>query len=344
MVAVDESELRAGAGQISDWLAQVESWLFQKTEFRMIPDLVIPFGPTGSAGFPAGAPRVGFAGFPSDYSLAILLGLLRSPLQLAGIATSLGANPAIAGVNALSQVADHLEVPLLRLARVNDYDSIAALRSLGADMFLIASFDQILRNRALSIPPRGWVNAHPSLLPKYRGPEPVYWALVEGEREAGISFQRVAAGIDAGPLLAQFRAPVRDDDTAGSLTRRLTELGWRGVSRAVDLALKGDPGTPMDMGEGSYYTSVGHRRVDRVDSVELADRMVRAGNPNMLAAAAAGARICYVISARRVDPGDPAPGPRLHYPDGDLLLETTVDRCGCHHAEPVGRCPHDETA
>lgn len=310
----------------------------------MVPDLVIPFDPEGPVDLPANSPRVGFAGFPSDFSLAILLGLLRSGVRVAGIATSLGANPAIAGVNALSQVADHLGVPLLRLARVNDYDSIAALRSLRAEMFLIASFDQILRQRALALPSQGWVNVHPSLLPKYRGPEPVYWAIVEGEQEAGISFQRVAAGIDAGPLLAQFRAPVRGDDTAGTLTKRLTELGWSAVPGAVALALSGAPGSPMDLGQGSYYTSVGHRRLDRVDSADLADRLVRAGNPNMLAAAALGQSTCYVIAARRIGADDPTPGPRLHYPDGDLLLERTVDRCGCHHAEPVGRCPHEETA
>ncbi len=330
------------APPLSPWLARVERWLLEKSEFRMVPDLRIPFPGQGSWQPPAGRPRVAFAGFPSDFSLLILLGLLRSEVQVVGLATSLGANPAIAGENALSQVADHLGVPLLRLARVNDYDSVVALKRLRADLHLIASFDQILHRKVLAIPPAGWVNVHPSLLPKYRGPEPVYWALMEGETETGISFQRVAAGIDSGPLLRQLREPIRERDTAGTITRRVTELAWQAVPAVVAMALAGDPGQALDLSTGSYFTSVGHRRVDRATSVTEADRLVRAGEPNMLAATALQGTVCYVRRARPVEPGDPVPGPRLHFPDGDLLLLETEASCGCHHAELVGSCPHDD--
>lgn len=343
MVSVLHPGPTATSQPSSPWLAEVESWLWAKSEFRMVPDLLVPPLPGARDHIaPRGGPRVGFAGFPSDFSLALLLALIDSGVQIAGIATSVGANPAIAGENALSQVADHLGVPLLRLARVNEYDSLVALERLRADLFMIASFDQILGEHALGIPKLGWVNVHPSLLPKYRGPEPVYWAIVNGEREAGVSFQRVARAIDAGPLLAQRSAPVLASDTGGSLTRRLTELGAGCVPEVVAAALAGDPGTPMDMSLGSYYTSVGHRRIDHVDSAVMADRLVRAGNPNMVAATSCGGRVCYVLRARLVAHSDMDPGPRLTFPDGDLLLEETSDRCGCHHGEPVGSCPHDE--
>ncbi len=328
---------------ISHWLAQVEEWLWSKAEFRMVPDLKIPTAvPADPVAQDGSLPAVGFVGFPSDYSLAILLALLRSGVRITGLATSLGANPAIAGENALSQIADHLQVPLLRLARVNDYDSLVALERLHADLFVVASFDQILRRKALELPRLGWVNVHPSLLPSYRGPEPIYWAIVNGEQESGVSFQRVAERIDAGPLLAQVRVPILPDDTAGSLTQRVTKAGAAQTAEAVRAALLGEPGRQMDLSLGSYFTSVGHRRIDRAGSVVTADRLVRAGNPNMLAATACGGRVCYVLRARPVQPGDHSPGPRLDFPDGQLLIEETVDRCGCHHGEPVGSCPHDE--
>jgi methionyl-tRNA formyltransferase len=327
----------------SPWLARVESWLWAKPEFRMVPDLVIPFGPEGPPSTPRpDLPRVGFVGFPSDFSLAILLGLLRAGVQLAGVATSLGANPVIAGQNALSQVADHLGVPLLRLARVNDYDSVVALERLRAKMFVVASFDQIMGQKVLHIPPLGFVNVHPSLLPQYRGPEPIYWAIVKGETESGVSFQKVAPEIDAGPLLAQERAPILPTDTAGALTRRVTQAGALRLPDVVRRALASDQGEAMDMTTGSYFTSVGHRRIDLVESALLADRLVRAGNPNMLAAAQCGGHTCYVIKVRRIAASDPSLGPRLHYPDGDILVEETINRCGCHHGEPIGSCPHDE--
>ena len=327
----------------SPWLAAVEEWLWQKRSFRMVPDLKLPLTPSGAPTLsPKGALRVGFAGFPSDYSLAMLLALIDSGVELVGLATSLGANPAISGENALSQVADHLRVPLLRLARINEYDSLVALRRLEADLFLVASFDQILREKALAVPRLGWVNVHPSRLPQYRGPEPLYWAIVNDERETGISFQRLARGIDAGPLLLQRTAVVRPDDDSGTLARRLSQLGAESTGEAIWLAQSGFAGTPLDLSRGSYFTSVGHRRIDQADSAALADRLVRAGNPNMLASSECGGRLCYVVKVRRVAASDPSPGPRLHFPDGDLILEQTVDRCGCHHGEPVGSCPHDE--
>ena len=309
----------------------------------MVPDLVLPMPPRGRPSPAAsGSFRVGFAGFPSDYSLAILLALIDSGVELVGVATSVGANPAISGDNALSQVADHMQVPLLRLARINEYDSLAALRRLEADLFLVASFDQILRERALAVPRLGWVNVHPSRLPQYRGPEPIYWAIVNDEKETGISFQRVERGIDAGPLLLQRLEVIQPGDDTGTLARRLSELGAESTREALQLAQSGFAGTPLDLAQGSYFTSVGHRRVDQAESAALADRLVRAGNPNMLAATNCGGRLCYVVKARRVAAADHAPGPRLHFPDGDLIVEETVDRCGCHHGEPIGSCPHDE--
>lgn len=327
----------------SPWLGAVEEWLWQKRSFRMVPDLKLPLQPSGQPAAAApGALRVGFAGFPSDYSLAMLLALIDSGVELVGLATSLGANPAISGENALSQVADHMGVPLLRLARINEYDSLVALRRLGADLFLVASFDQILRDKALAVPRLGWVNVHPSRLPQYRGPEPLYWAIVNDERETGISFQRLERGIDAGPLLLQLMETIRPDDDTGTLSRRLSELGAQSTGEAVRLAQSGFAGTPLDLAQGSYFTSVGHRRIDQAESAALADRLVRAGNPNMLAATQCGGRLCYVVKVRRVTASDPSPGPRLNFPDGDLILEQTVDRCGCHHGEPVGSCPHDQ--
>lgn len=285
---------------------------------------------------------MGFAGFPSDYSLAMLLALIDGGVNLAGIATSLGANPVISGENALSQVADHMRVPLLRLARINEYDALVALRRLDVDLFLVASFDQILRERALAIPRWGWINVHPSRLPQYRGPEPIYWAIVNDEPETGISFQRVERGIDSGPLLLQRAEPIQPDDDSGTLARRLSQLGAESMPRVLQLAIEGAPGAPLDLTRGSYYTSVGHRRIDQVDSAALGERLVRAGNPNMLAATECGGQLCYVVKVRRVPAADPSPGPRLHFGDGDLILEQTMDRCGCHHGEPVGSCPHDE--
>ena len=142
-----------------------------------------------------------FAGFPSDFSLAFLLRLLQLDVHPVGIITSPGAHPAILGDNALSRIADHLGIPLIRAWRINDEHSRFELDELGLDAVVMASFDQIVGARALALPKHGWLNVHPSLLPAYRGPEPVYWAIADGVAVTGISMHKAAPKVDcrAGP-------------------------------------------------------------------------------------------------------------------------------------------------
>src|SRR5260370_8308382 len=91
----------------------------------------------------------------------------------------------------------------------------------------MASCDQILTAQTLAVPTRGWLNVHPSLLPRHRGPEPIYWTIVNGDREAGITVHQTVPRIDAGPILAQRRFEVYDEDPAGPLTQPLVAEGPR---------------------------------------------------------------------------------------------------------------------
>ena len=115
---------------------------------------------------PGDGPRVAFAGFPSDYSLAFLLRLLELDYQPVGIVTSPGAHPAILGDNALSRIADHLGIPLIRAWRINDEHSRFELEELGLDAVVMASFDQIVGPRALAIPKHGWLNGIRACFPR----------------------------------------------------------------------------------------------------------------------------------------------------------------------------------
>ena len=78
-----------------------------------------------------------------------------------------------------------------------------SLRAYRPDVVVMASFDQILSADTLAVPTRAWLNIHPSLLPRHRGPEPIYWTIVNGDVEAGITSHHTVPRIDAGPILAQ---------------------------------------------------------------------------------------------------------------------------------------------
>src|ERR1019366_6181067 len=284
------------------------------------------------------------------YSLAFLLGLLQLDVHVCGIVTSPGAHPAILGDNALSRIADHLSIPLLRACRINDDHSridIAALRPAGAVM---ASFNQIVNAPTLRIPHHGFINIHPSLLPNYRGPEPVYWVIADGAELTGISLHRAVPKVDAGPILARAEIAVDPRDTSGTLTRRLVGAGLPLLGRGGAGLLEGaprpqdPPGPPPALPAGSHRPAVAHRRLDEAPTAEAAERMVRAGVPNMPAWTRVAGEAMYVLAAQLRDAGAPGPdrAPLISFPDGDLALLSVSPSCHCHH--DVEDCPHREDA
>jgi methionyl-tRNA formyltransferase len=319
----------------SAYLDRIAADLWSRSSFSFIPDRDLP-PPDGTTNAGDG-PRLVFAGFPSDYSLAFLLALLHLDVRPVGIVTSPGAHPAILGDNALSRIAEHLEVPLLRAWRINDEHSRMHLEALRPDAVVMASFDQIVGNRALSLPRHGWLNIHPSLIPEYRGPEPVYWALADGAPRTGITLHRAAAKVDSGGILAQAAVLIEKADTAGTLTKTLTAKGVELLPVAVRRLLDDDPGDLPDMSRSTYRTSVGHRPLSAAAGVDEAERMVRAGVPNMPAWAQLEGREVYVMAARAHHDGT-APPHSLHFPDGNLEILAASERCGCHHDTPD--CPH----
>ena len=322
----------------SPYLDAARHELWARPVFTFIPDRRLP-PPSGTPRRSGGGARVLFAGFPSDYSLAFLLALLELDVDLRGIVTSPGAHPAILGDNALSQVAEHLDIPILRLWRVNDEHARGDIATLEPDAVVMASFDQIIGARLLAVPAHGWLNIHPSPLPRYRGPEPIYWTIADGAAEAGITLHRAAPRFDAGPILAQRTFPLDPEDTAGTLTRKLCAAGVEALPEALDKLLHDDPGVMPDMSQATYRPSVGHRNLRNASSAAEAERMVRAGVPNMPAYVDVDGRNVYVLSARRVAECSGA-NPGLRWDDGSLELLETRDACGCHHDLPD--CPHRE--
>lgn len=328
-------------GTLSPYLDRVRAELMARRCFSFAPDRDLPAPPARRAE-PGDGPRVLFVGFPSDYSLAFLLGLLQLDVRLCGIVTSPGAHPAIVGDNALSRIAGHLGVPLLRTWRINDDHSRLDIAALAPEAAVMASFDQIVNARTLRVPHHGFMNIHPSLLPRYRGPEPVYWTIADGVARSGITLHRAVPRFDAGPLLAQGEAEVDPADTSGTLVRRLVGVGLPLLGPGLTALLADAPGTAVDPAAGSYRPSVGHRRLDEAGSAAAAERMVRAGVPDMPAWTRLDGRVRYVLAARVHARGAPPPqgAPLLTFPDGHLALLTTSPSCHCHH--DTEDCPHRE--
>jgi methionyl-tRNA formyltransferase len=319
---------------VSPALDVVRHALWERREFSFIPDRDTPLL-EGTAP-PSGGPRVLFAGFPSDYSLAFLLALLELDVEVVGLLTSPGAHEAILGDNALSRIADHLGIPLLRAWRVNDEHTILDLSALRLDGVVMASFDQIIGSRALGVPAHGWMNIHPSALPARRGPEPVYWTIADSDAVAGITLHRAVPKVDAGPILAQRTVEVAPEDTSGTLTRRLCELGTAALGEAVERLLTDWPGAPIDMIGATYAPSVGHRHIDAAPSAAAGLRLIRAGVPNMPAWTLVDGRVAYVLRAHIGVAQEGQQG--IAFADGTIAIDDLRPECGCHHN--LVSCPH----
>lgn len=147
-----------------------------------------------------------------------------------------------------------LGIPVLTPERVNATDVAAQLEAFAPDIVVSAAYGQFLGARLLSLAPRGAINVHPSLLPKYRGAAPVAWAIARGETVTGVTILRMTRQMDAGDMILQASHPIHPDDTAETLERRLAVQGADLLMRALDL-LAGDvppAATPQDESQATF--------------------------------------------------------------------------------------------
>lgn len=127
------------------------------------------------------------------------------------------------------------------------------LTDLRPDVIVVAAFGLLLPRSILDIPPFGCLNIHPSLLPRHRGPSPVAATILVGDEVAGVSLMLMEEGMDTGPVLAQQQIPVSPQDTTGSLTARLAQIGAQLLMQTLPLWFEGGlTPEPQDNQKATY--------------------------------------------------------------------------------------------
>lgn len=124
-------------------------------------------------------------------------------------------------------------LPLLQPEKLRDPEFQEALRSVGADIFVVVAF-RMLPQSVWAMPPMGTFNLHASLLPQYRGAAPINWAIINGERKTGVTTFLLNENIDEGQLLLQSETDINDDDNAETLHDRLAAMGSKLVVETLD--------------------------------------------------------------------------------------------------------------
>lgn len=212
----------------------------------------------------------------------------------------------------VKQVALEEGIPVLQPERPRGDDFMAAIRALEPELSVVVAYGHILRQEVIDLPPRGTLNIHASLLPRWRGAAPIQAAMLAGDTETGVTIMRMVLGLDAGPVLHEIRTPIGGDETAGELTERLAELGSRAIIEALALLdLGGLTERPQDESLVTYAPKIerAQARLEFTEDAELVAREIRAYDPKPGAwALLRGTEVRFfgarVLPDRRGDPGE----------------------------------------
>jgi methionyl-tRNA formyltransferase len=169
------------------------------------------------------------------------------------------------GPTPVGALAETLGLPLHKPRRAREPEFIELIRSLRPELIVVVAYGQILPQTLLDIPRHGCLNVHTSILPKYRGAAPIQWAIVEGEPETGVSLMRMDAGLDTGPVIAEARTPIRDEDDAQTLHDRLAGLGAELLLRIIPDYINGRLQPVAQPAEGSTYARKITKEDGRID-------------------------------------------------------------------------------
>lgn len=226
--------------------------------------------------------RIVFMGTP-DFSVPTLEQLIRNH-QVVGVVTQpdkrKGRGKAMA-FPPVKEKALEYDIPVYQPVKVREPEFIEELKKMNPDIIVVVAFGQILPEEILNLPPYGCVNVHASLLPKYRGAAPIQWAVIDGEKETGVTTMYMAKGLDTGDMLDKVVVPIDPKETGESLHDKLSEAGGRLI---LETLTKLENGTAVRIPQNdaeSCYAKMLTKELGEIDwnqSAAAIERLIRGLN------------------------------------------------------------------
>jgi methionyl-tRNA formyltransferase len=241
----------------------------------------------------------------------------------------------------VKRAAERLGLPVLQPETLRDPAAVEQLAALKPDVGVVAAYGEILRKNVLAIPPLGYLNIHPSLLPLHRGPAPVTGAILAGDAETGVTVMLLESKMDAGPILAQRRVPLPPDARAEPLTRELFEIGADMLVDALERYGAGEIApTPQDDGAATYTMMLQKPdgAIDWGAPAARIERMTRAYDPWPGAQTTWRGQPLKIVAARAHPEwtGPEGPGTLLDRPDG-VWVATGAGALELLAVQPAGK-------
>ena len=183
----------------------------------------------------------------------------------------------------VKEEAQRLGLEVYQPKRVRDPECVEYIKSLHPEVIIVAAFGQIIPKEVLELPEFGCLNIHASLLPKYRGAAPIQRAIMDGEKETGVTMMRMDEGLDTGDMLTKVVVPIEEDETGGRLFDKLSAAGAQLMSETLQKLMVEDiPGEKQPEESPTPYAAMIRREDGKIDwqmSAVRLERMVRGLSP-----------------------------------------------------------------
>lgn len=252
--------------------------------------------------------RIVFAGTP-DFSVPVLQAILDSDHEVVAVYTQPD-RPAGRGrklvAGPVKQLAVQHGLTVMQPVSFKDVPTRDVLAQFEPDLMVVVAYGLLLPQAVLDIPRLGCVNLHASLLPRWRGAAPIQRAILAGDRESGVCLMQMEAGLDSGPVLAEVRTPLADDETGGSLHDRLSRLSAELLARHLDDLEAGRlVARVQDEAQVTYARKLDKREaaIDWQGEAHRIERQVRAFNPWPVAQAVYQGQALRIWRARAIPAG-----------------------------------------
>ena len=258
--------------------------------------------------------RILFMGTP-DFAVPSLEALIAAGHELCGVFTqpdkpkNRGMKLQAPPVKVCAQTHD---IPVFQPVKLRDGSALAQIQELAPELIVVAAYGRILPDDILAAPPKGCINVHSSLLPKYRGAAPINWAVLNGDSETGVTIMDMAHDLDAGDIIAQAATPIDPDETVVALHDRLARMGAELLVKVVaEIAAGTAARTPQEHDKATLAPMLS-RELSPMDFTRPARALhnqVRGLIPWPAAVTELGGKRCKVFSTAVLDTHtDAAPG------------------------------------
>ncbi|MGN9018726.1 methionyl-tRNA formyltransferase [Lachnospiraceae bacterium HCP1S3_C3] len=228
--------------------------------------------------------RVVFMGTP-DFAVPVLEALTESKHEVVAVVTQpdkrKGRGKEMQCTPVKTAALNH-GIEVYQPAKVKDEEFQNVLRDINADVIVVVAFGQILPPSIIHMPKYGCINVHASLLPKYRGAAPIQWAVIDGEKETGITTMQMDEGLDTGDMMLKEVVPVDEKETGGSLHDKLAACGGKIILETLQKVEDGTVTYTKQDDSKSNYAKMLDKNLGKIDFTKKAveiERLIRGLNP-----------------------------------------------------------------